>query len=65
MELVKNVNIFFFLFHFDIFLYIFQDYDAQDLNEFKNSLLAGCDVNRDGKISKNELKLVLLSVSNK
>ena len=40
-----------------------QDYDNDDLQQFKRSLLKGCDVNRDKKISKPELKMVLLALS--
>ncbi|CAF1012130.1 unnamed protein product, partial [Didymodactylos carnosus] len=39
------------------------DYDNEDLQQFKRSLLNGCDVNRDKKISKAELKMILLSLS--
>lgn len=40
-----------------------QDYDAQDLQEFENSILAGCDYNKDGKINKKELTMILLALS--
>lgn len=40
-----------------------QDYDNDDLQQFKRSLLNGCDLNRDKKISKPELKMVLLALS--
>lgn len=41
----------------------FQDYDAQDLEEFQESILRGCDFNKDGKISKKELTMVLLALA--
>lgn len=40
-----------------------KDYDNFDLQQFKRSLLNGCDVNRDKKISKSELKMFLLSLN--
>ena len=39
----------------------FQDYDADDLLECQKILLEKCDVNRDGKINKDELTMVLMS----
>jgi len=62
MDLVKKV----FNFYYNLFFLIcffFQDYDNDDLQQFKRSLLNGCDVNRDKKISKSELKMVLLALS--
>ena len=38
-----------------------QDYDADDLLECQKILLEKCDVNRDGKINKDELTMVLMS----
>lgn len=40
-----------------------KDYDAQDLAEFEDTILQGCDFNRDGKISKKELTMILLALS--
>ncbi|CAF1673639.1 unnamed protein product [Adineta ricciae] len=40
-----------------------KDYDNEDLQQFKRSLLNGCDINRDKKLSKPELKMVLLALS--
>lgn len=40
-----------------------KEYDHEDLQQFKQSLLNGCDFNRDKKISKAELKMVLLALS--
>lgn len=42
---------------------LFQDYDAQDLLDFEETILRGCDFNRDGKISKKELTMILLALS--
>lgn len=39
----------------------FQDYDTEDLAEFKKVLLDTCDTNRDGKINKEELTMVLMA----
>lgn len=41
----------------------FQDYDANDLADFEETILKGCDFNRDGKISKKELTMILLALS--
>lgn len=40
-----------------------KDYTHEDLQQFKQSLLNGCDYNRDRKISKAELKMVLLALA--
>lgn len=40
-----------------------QDYDAQDLQEFQKAILSGCDYNKDGKINKKELTMILLALS--
>ncbi|CAF1012734.1 unnamed protein product [Rotaria sp. Silwood1] len=40
-----------------------KEYDNDDLQQFKRSLLNGCDVNRDKKISKAELKMILLALN--
>ena len=42
---------------------LLQDYDAQDLLDFEETILRGCDFNRDGKISKKELTMILLALS--
>lgn len=50
--------------YFIHFLIVFlQDYDHEDLQQFKQSLLNGCDYNRDKKISKAELKMILLALA--
>lgn len=41
----------------------FKDYDANDLADFEETILKGCDFNRDGKISKKELTMILLALS--
>ena len=33
-------------------LIICQDYDSADLADFAQTIMKGCDMNRDGKISK-------------
>jgi len=35
------------------------DYDAADLNEFSRTILKGCDLNRNGKVSQKELTVIL------
>ena len=40
-----------------------QDYDAKDLEEFQETILRGCDFNRDGKINKKELTMILMALS--
>ncbi|KAH9394661.1 Calbindin-32 [Tyrophagus putrescentiae] len=39
------------------------DYDATDLQEFQKAILSGCDYNKDGKINKKELTMILLALS--
>ena len=41
----------------------FQDYDSSDLADFEDTIMKGCDFNRDGKISKKELTMILLALS--
>ena len=41
----------------------FQDYDTNDLEDFQETIMKGCDFNRDGKISKKELTMILLALS--
>lgn len=40
-----------------------QDYDDEDMEFFKRVILKEWDVNHDGKISKPELKMILLQQS--
>ncbi|OQR78475.1 calbindin-32-like, partial [Tropilaelaps mercedesae] len=47
----------------DLLELVKKDYDAQDLAEFQESILRGCDFNSDGKISKKELTMVLLALA--
>lgn len=41
----------------------YQDYDAQDLQEFEETILRGVNYNRDGKINKKELTMILLAIA--
>ena len=41
----------------------FQDYDTKDLKDFEEIIMKGCDFNKDGKISKKELTMILLALS--
>ena len=42
---------------------ILQDYDDEDMEFFKKIILEQWDVNHDGKISKCEMKMILLQQS--
>ncbi|GAB1598244.1 calbindin-32-like isoform X3, partial [Argonauta hians] len=45
----------------DLMDLIEEDYSSEDLEESKRILLQQCDLNRDGKINKSELTMLLLS----
>lgn len=47
----------------DLLELVKKDYDANDLIEFQDTILRGCDFNRDGKINKKELTIILLALS--
>ncbi|KAF7492950.1 Calbindin-32 [Sarcoptes scabiei] len=47
----------------DLLELVKKDYDAQDLDEFQKAILSGCDYNKDGKINKKELTMILLALS--
>lgn len=47
----------------DLMELVKKDYDAQDLGEFYDTIMKGCDLNQDGKISRNELTMILLALS--
>ncbi|RWS07571.1 calbindin-32-like protein, partial [Dinothrombium tinctorium] len=47
----------------DLLELVKKDYDAQDLEEFQKAILAGCDYNKDGKINKKELTMILLALA--
>jgi len=40
-----------------------KDYDSSDLTEFEQTIMKGCDVNKDGKINKRELTMILMALS--
>ena len=40
---------------------VHKDYDSKDIEECKAILLKECDLNRDGKIDKEELAMVLMA----
>ncbi|KAG7154325.1 Calbindin-32-like [Homarus americanus] len=40
-----------------------RDYDALDLQEFQDAIMRGCDFNKDGKINKKELTMILLALA--
>jgi hypothetical protein len=56
--LLLSRNFSLFNFHF-----IFKDYDANDLADFEETILKGCDFNHDGKISRKELTMILLALA--
>ncbi|CAI9715677.1 calbindin-32-like isoform X3 [Octopus vulgaris] len=45
----------------DLMELIEEDYSSEDLEESKRILLQQCDLNRDGKINKDELTMLLMS----
>ncbi|BFZ13234.1 hypothetical protein BsWGS_16273 [Bradybaena similaris] len=45
----------------DLMELVQDDYDADDIEEFKEILLKECDINHDGRIDKDELSMVLVS----
>ena len=47
----------------DLLELVKKDYDATDLKDFEDTILKGCDFNRDGKINKKELTMILLALS--
>lgn len=47
----------------DLLELVKKDYDTKDLADFEETILKGCDFNRDGKISKKELTMILLALS--
>ncbi|KAI2799154.1 Calbindin-32 [Blomia tropicalis] len=47
----------------DLLELVKKDYDAQDLQEFQRAILSGCDYNKDGKINRKELTMILLALS--
>jgi len=40
-----------------------KDYDSSDLTDFEQTIMKGCDTNRDGKISRKELTMILMALS--
>ncbi|XP_063217239.1 calbindin-32 [Bacillus rossius redtenbacheri] len=47
----------------DLLELVKKDYDAQDLQEFEETILRGVDYNQDGKINKKELTMILLALA--
>jgi len=47
----------------DLLELVKKDYDTTDLAEFAKTIMKGCDTNRDGKISKKELTMILIALS--
>lgn len=40
-----------------------QDYDAEDLKDFEETILQGVGYDKDGKISRKELTMILLTLA--
>lgn len=40
-----------------------QDYDASDLKDFEETILQGVGYDKDGKISRKELTMILLTLA--
>ncbi|XP_066900895.1 calbindin-32 isoform X1 [Halyomorpha halys] len=49
----------------DLLELVKKDYDAQDLEEFEDTLLRGVERDRGGKINKKELTMILLALAKK
>lgn len=47
----------------DLLELVKKDYDATDLQDFQDTIMRGCDFNRDGKINKKELTMILLALA--
>lgn len=47
----------------DLLELVKRDYDARDLEDFQKAILQGCDFNKDGKINKKELTMILLALA--
>merc|ERR1719266_840875 len=47
----------------DLLELVKKDYDSVDLADFAGTIMKGCDTNRDGKISKKELTMILMALS--
>ncbi|GAB0099935.1 Calbindin [Sergentomyia squamirostris] len=47
----------------DLLELVKKDYDAQDLNDFEETILQGVDFDKDGKISRKELTMILLALA--
>ncbi|XP_023319523.1 calbindin-32 [Eurytemora carolleeae] len=47
----------------DMLELIKKDYDCTDISDFYDTIMKGCDTNRDGRVSKKELTMVLLAIS--
>jgi len=47
----------------DLLELVKKDYDSVDLADFAQTIMKGCDTNRDGKISKKELTMILMALA--
>lgn len=47
----------------DLLELVKKDYDTDDLVDFEEAILKGCDIDRNGEVSKKELTMILLALS--
>jgi len=47
----------------DLLELVKKDYDTTDLADFARTIMKGCDINRDGNISKKELTMILMALA--
>lgn len=47
----------------DLMELVKKDYDTEDLSDFHETIMQGCDFDRDGKINKKELTMILMALS--
>lgn len=64
LELVKKVCfLIFFQKNYKFKKLNIQDYDAQDLSDIEDTILRGVGYDKDGKVSRKELTMILLTLS--
>jgi len=48
----------------DLLELVKNDYDTTDLADFAQTIMKGCDTNKEGKVSKKELTVILMTLAN-
>jgi len=48
----------------DLLELVKNDYDTTDLADFAQTIMKGCDTNKEGKVSKKELTVILMALAN-